>query len=196
MSITRKVTSAGSVTLDDTFLKKLQADLKQNKRARVRVGILGDYAPRDGGKINNAELGMIHEFGISTGYVNHKSRDVWRKRKTSKAETLNIPARSWLRMPCFEKLPPEVKSAKNRVLWGKIILNKGIKAALELLGALALQKIQQAFATGGWGQWAALKPSTIRRKLAKGRSSTGAAAILIDKGELRQSVTAEVVDKI
>jgi hypothetical protein len=50
-----------------------------------------------------------------------------------------------------------------------------------LIGALGVGLVQQAFATGGFGKWAPLKAATIKRK--------GGAAILIDSAQLRKSIT-------
>lgn len=186
-------TNAGYVSVDTDTLTRIREDIQKNGKARVHVGILGGSAGRVGeGKavkpsavvakgwdaaslekaqrereanqgITNPELGAIHEFGVVDS---------------------NIPSRSFLRMPVIQELPAALK-ATNRDQWHKIIVTKGIKGALGILGAYALDVIHLAFDTGGFGAWQPLKPRTIKRK--------GSNAILIDTAQMRQAITAEVV---
>lgn len=171
--MSRKVTrmAAGFVSVDNETLQKVLADFKKNGRTRVHVGVLGGFDSRSDDGPGNAEIGAAHEFGV----VSH-----------------NLPARSFLRMPVINELPPALK-ATDRELWHKAIVKEGIRGALALLGAYALDVIHLAFETGGFGFWQALKPATIRRKLKKGRGS-GSTTILIDTAQLRQAITAELVD--
>jgi hypothetical protein len=53
----------------------------------------------------------------------------------------------------------------------------GVKSAVKLLGVMGEETVQEAFATGGFGQWPALRPRTIQRK--------GSSRILIDSAQLR-----------
>lgn len=157
---------AGYVSVDDDTLKMLQEDIKKNGKARVRVGVLGATSGRvSGDSLNNAEIGAAHEFGVASK---------------------NLPMRSFLRMPVIQELPQALQ-ATDKQLWHKIILKKGIKGALGILGAYAMDVIHLAFETSGFGTWAPLKPRTIKRK--------GSNAILIDTAQLRQSITSEVVAK-
>lgn len=55
------------------------------------------------------------------------------------------------------------------------------------IGAIALQYILMSFETKGFGRWAELKSQTIKAK--------NSSAILIDTGELRRSLTFDVVEK-
>ena len=73
--------------------------------------------------------------------------------------------------------------------------NKGFKQALSELditklnneaGLTATVVINDAFESGGFGEWAPLKPETIRRK--------GSDKILIDTGDLRRSISYEVMN--
>ncbi len=155
---------AGFVRVDKDTLERLRADIKKNSRARVRVGVLGGFGERHDGGPTNAQIGAVHEFG---------------------SVTRNIPARSFLRMPVVTEMPGALAKT-DRQLWHKVILRQGIRGALALLGAYALDVVHLAFETGGFGAWQALKRATIRRK----KSS----AILIDTAQLRQSITAELVD--
>lgn len=135
----------------------------------VRVGIMGSDVPRpeDDGQINNAELGMVQEFGSITN---------------------NIPSRSFLRMPISTKQ----KQIAEQVVKGRGKIEEGIAdgnadAAYDVLAVAAEAVVQQAFETGGYGKWQQNKPDTIKRK--------GSSAPLIDSGELRSKVTSKVVKK-
>lgn len=175
-------TSAGVVSIDTETLQRVLIDFRRNGRARVHVGILQGFSgrvpsgdPDEPKDLGNAELGAIHEFGV----ISQKQ---------------NIPARSFLRMPVINELPPAL-AITDRKRWHKVIVEKGIRGALALLGAYALDVIHLAFETSGFGSWQALHPRTVARKLKKGRSKAGAVAILIDSGQMRQAITAELSDK-
>lgn len=155
-------TKAGRVSLSLGPLEALRQQVKLLGPMRVKVGVLSRTDARKEGTINNATLGAIHEFGsIEAG----------------------IPARSWLRMPLIQHLPEAIK-VLGADHWRELVEKQGLVGALKELGFLGEMVVDDAFATGGFGQWARLKRATIRRKKS--------AAILIDHGELRQAVTSEV----
>lgn len=186
--------SAGTVSIDTEALNRLMADVAKSRNARVHVGVLGKHTVRaEGVALSNADIGAIHEFGVLGGHMDTPRGQRARKLggPNAKAEHRNIPARSWLRMPVLSHLPDQLKKLP-RGLWQQVILKRGIRGALAILGAAALASIQQAFATGGFGSWAPLAPFTIRQKLRKS-GGKGPVAILIDSAQLRQSVTSEVV---
>lgn len=114
------------------------------------------YAPDKGG-ITNAEVGFINEFGSNKRH---------------------IPARSFLRMPIFQKadqiLAYVIKAgALKKLKEGKMI------QVLADLGIACEAAIGQAFASGGWGSWAANK---------RGGSP------LVDTGQLRRSIASTVTN--
>lgn len=153
--------------LDDEEIKKAINEL--GKQISVKVGILGSDGSKqvkdddnELGKITMATLGAIHEFG---------------------SPKVNIPARSFIRMPLETKFKEELSR------------NKGFKQALSELditklnnevGLTATVVINDAFESGGFGQWAPLKPMTIMMK--------GSDKILIDTGDLRRSISYEVMN--
>lgn len=96
-----------------------------------------------------------------------------------------IPKRSFLKMPLEEKLFDKISSEKenyyNALKSGKMV--KWFQA----VGIWCEEIIDQAFETGGFGSWAANSPVTIKRK--------GSSKPLIDFGELRRSITSEVLEK-
>ncbi len=172
-----------AVRKDTSGFDDVRRALAEGRSLRVKVGVLGNKAERQDEdwnkeKINNPTLGAIHEFG---------------------SKTRNIPARSWLRMPLTLFLPKRVDQI-GRHVWRALILRRGLKEALKDLGVLAESVIQEAFATGGFGQWAPLSARYARWKMAFTRRKSGKIgpvriAILILSGQLRKSVTSRVVDR-
>ena len=130
-------------------LEELERILK-TQGATVKVGILGDSGSRegDGGSdqeedddaIDNAGIGLIHEFG-----------------------TENIPERSWLRMPLIEKFESKLDDAGafNKKTIEKVIREKSSVTMFKKIGIIAEECIQEAFDTGGFGKW---KPSNFSLK--------------------------------
>jgi hypothetical protein len=154
----------GKVSLNLGPLQRLKEDLETFKSGRVKVGVLTGGNSRGKGEMGNADLGVIHEFG---------------------SPVIKIPQRSFLRMPLIKFLPEAIK-ALGVDKWRELILNQGLYEALVRLGVLAENIVQDAFGSGGFGEWPPLKPATIKRK----KSS----AILIDTAKLRRSITSKVVE--
>lgn len=153
--------------LDDENLKKALAELGKN--ISVKIGILGADGSKKImndkkkiGKITMATLGAIHEFG---------------------SPKVNIPARSFIQMPLERKFKEDL--GKN-VGFKNAVKELNIDKMNQEAGESAVETIQSAFASGGFGQWAPLKPETIRRK--------GSDGILIDTGDLRRSISYEVMN--
>lgn len=184
----RTITKAGgTVSVNTDGLSSLREELKKYASKRVHIGVLGGNDARSGDESKgyvpgNAEIGAIHEFGVVGGASPFKQPGI--SKTPIKNPSINLPERSFLRMPLITKLP-EAIMGQGREAWRKAIIQKGVVFALKNLGVLAESIVQDAFKTGGFGLWAKLKASTIRRK--------GSAAILIDTAELRQSVTSRVV---
>jgi len=86
-------------------------------------------------------------------------------------------------MPLSLVLGPEILCCG--IIWINELVNHGGQYTLALLGMLGEDVVEEAFNTGGFGQWPALAPETIRRK----RS----ARILIETTQLRKSVSSRVV---
>ncbi|WP_155826598.1 hypothetical protein [Laribacter hongkongensis] len=93
-----------------------------------------------------------------------------------------IPERSFLRKTMLEKHQNHQELAAKvmrKVLAGDMV----VEHALELIGIAAAGDVQETIERG---DFAPLSPATIHRK--------GSSKALIDKGELRQSITSEVRD--
>jgi phage gpG-like protein len=123
----------------------------------------GKISTIDAGFLSNAEIGAIHEFG-SPG-----------KR---------IPERSFLRMPIMTRLDRELRTI-SKADWKMTLITGGLGAVLRAIGQAGINVIGDAFHTGGFGSWKALKPATIRNK--------GSSDILVDTTQLRRSISYQVV---
>lgn len=136
-------------------------------KAYVRVGILGEKGVRGNGTSSktptNAEIGAFHEFGTS-----------------------NVPKRSFLREPITELLDKTMKDVgvlEPSIL--KMIVNTASPTeTLAKIGILAEGIVAGAFASGGYGKWAAWRAGY----------SNNTGNILVDTTQLRNSITSEVVE--
>ena len=160
-------------------------DIKNALMSRMiaRVGILGGKTDRSvtvvtksglhkAGKAlanqTNADIGLLHEKG---------------------SLTMHIPRRSFLEMPLVLK-SEGLMAARNKI-WEAFTLKEQTKARLKAayvqLGHIAENIIQAAFESGGFGKW---EPDSDRTRKEKGSN-----APLIDTGQLRRSITSDVVEK-
>lgn len=163
------------IKLDLRGLSELKKVVAGFRNARVRVGLLGNHADRFDAnwnkmRKNNPTIGMEHEFGVK---VNPWGRET--------------PARSFLRMPLMTRLPRKI-SAIGAATWKAIIVKRSLLDGLKNLGFAAEATIQEAFNTGGWGQW---QPISLVQRMRK----RGSSAILIDSAQMRKAVTSKVVMK-
>lgn len=193
---------SASVNLSKGPLENFSRGLAEAQSAYVKVGVLGAYASRSKGQtqskrwrsiakwskglklrdasgktvsigaghLTNAQIGAIHEFG-SPGD--------------------KIPERSFLRMPILSKLGDELKTIPGSD-WKNVFADGaeesqsgGLIAVLRVVGQAAVNVVQDAFNTGGFGRWAKLSKATIARK--------GSSEILIETTQLRRSITFAVV---
>lgn len=133
----------------------------------ARVGILGGHAARtdEESGLTNSEIGVIHEFG---------------------SDNAGIPPRSFLRMP-VEHFKREIMKSLATAKVKEAIDRGDVITVFRVLGVAAEGFVKLAFNSGGFGKWPALKPETIARK--------GSSKPLIDTGQLRRSITSDVVKK-
>lgn len=130
-----------NVKADLTELNRIMKMLKT--QYTVRVGIIGNKATtehNDDG-ITNAELGTFHEFG-----------------GTSKHGKEQPPRRSFLEDPLKMKLNFNSEDMKplKKVLWKQLFIKKAPEQFYNDLGAKALEIIEGAFNTNGYGMWKSL----------------------------------------
>ncbi len=180
-------TSGGKVALDTSPLAALRKELASAPSKRVHIGVLGGSDARSGDESQgyvpgNAEIGLAHEYGVIGGLSPLKMPG--QSKQPAKASSRSLPERSFLRMPIISRLPKAI-DGQGRETWRQFILTNGVTPTLKLLGILGEGIVQDAFKTGGFGLWPKLKRATIRRK--------GSATILVDKAELRQSITSRVI---
>lgn len=146
------------VSGDFSRLNKLVEEL--GKSHYVDIGILGSTNETEEGGKTLAGIGAVHEFGYPEG---------------------GIPERSFIRMP-LESGQQDIEKALESKL--KTLLEKGdIEGIFKLIGIAGEARIQEAFDSGGFGQWPDIKDATKKRK--------GSDAILIDDGSLRKAITSE-----
>lgn len=156
----------GDVTINFN-LKGLEEFTKKMGSYVARVGIINDQAAQQHDKtsLTNAEIGVIQQFGSLTN---------------------NIPPRDFLLMP-IQKNRREILNAVNNPKLRRAVADGDYKKAYGILGAVGVGFIQQAFETGGFGQWEPNAPATIAAK--------GSSAPLIDTGQLRRAISSDVVNK-
>ena len=120
------------------MIEKLEGKIAEIMGLSVVVGVTAKSNARSD-ELNNADLAMIHEFGIPAH---------------------NIPERSFLRKPLINNAEAVANLAKNAI--GKFIA--GEMSAAEALGVIGEEAkgISKEAVTNGISP--ALKPATIKRK--------------------------------
>lgn len=153
------------VSGDFSQLENLVKNLE--KKHYVDIGILGETNETVEGNITLAGIGAVHEFGTD---------------RAGRGNSTVIPERSFIRMPLETGQSQIEKAVEPRI---KELLEKGdIKGIFKLIGIAGEARIQEAFETGGFGEWPDIADSTKERK--------GSDAILIDDGSLRKAITSKV----
>lgn len=178
--------SEDTVTMKTIGLDNLIKAIEENK-GRVRVGILGSTAQRyaevstdeiSGEKIkeghssvNNAEIGLKHEFGGPS--------------KLPNGHMINLPQRSFLRVPLIQQFQKylDASGAFDRATLASVMKKGTFTKWLYKLGVVGEQVVGEAFASGGFGEW---KPSNMDFK---DNHET-----LVETQQLRDSIISEVVE--
>jgi len=127
----------------------------------VDIGILGAKGSTEQDGITLAGIGAVQEFGSIDG---------------------RVPERSFIRMP-LETGQKQIEEQVSPTMQ-KDMAEGNIKHIFQNIGIAGEARIQEAFETGGFGEWAPNAPSTIEKK--------GSDSPLIDTGNLRKSVTSKV----
>lgn len=151
-----------TVTVNVKGIDALLRALK-GKMPVARVGILGKNNTRtqdSTSRKTNAEIGVKHEYGLD-----------------------GMPIRSFLRMPLMNYLQKfmEKNGAFDKKAMDEVIKQKSIFGFMEKIGITAVEVVNEAFNTGGFGQW---KPSNMERKKVH--------QTLVETQQLRNSITYEV----
>lgn len=151
--------SAVLVTKDR--VKKIVEATRRLTTTDVMVGIPSTATARSDGPLNNAEIGYIHEFG---------------------APAANIPARPFLR-PAVDSMRDRIAAYMRSGALAALNGDKGgVTYALTALGLTAQNVVRAKIQSG---PFVPLKPSTLAKRRAAGRTGTRP---LIDTGQLRNSI--------
>lgn len=146
------------------MLRSTQALLSNMEEAKSKAVFVGLPAEKAGSQIYGdgrsiIENAAVHEYGSHDG---------------------RIPERSFMRVPFKEKesdLGGAILQQWSQVAEGK----RTVDVALGRVGIAAVAVMKDAFRTGGFGKWPALKPETVERK--------GHSKILEDTRVLRNSLS-------
>lgn len=182
---------ANKVKFEMDNLTKLLRSLKQDDNKIIRVGIIGSKAKSDHGGLTNAELGTFHEFGGKGG-----------KRP---------PRRSFLAEPLSMKLNISKDKGLKKSAFKNLFKKNKADTFLADLGAKAVQIVEGAFLTAGYGTWKPLAAATWasweKKKGIKGWQTGNIARFrkglrmsldrtpLIDTGKLKGSISFKVIKK-
>lgn len=153
-----------SVKVDVTALKILEKQADKLTKKVVRVGVLQPVTDHE---TNTAVIAAANEreYGWITGIGTF------------------VPPRSTVRLP-VEMKEKEIARAGTDALTD--FEDETIKSALNAMGDSALNAIQEAFDTQGFGQWPDNAPSVQKRKK---RNEP-----MVDDGVLRKNYSKEIVN--
>ena len=180
---------------------KLKDLIKQmSKNYTVKVGLLANKGGSDevSSDLDYAGLGAVQEFGCDikitqkmAAFLAIKAKELGLPKIEKQSDGyVHIPARSFLQMPLTKKnavineLRKQLGSIKSEDIIDYILNKQDFMTLAVLLGASAVEVVNQAFDTGGWGEWEPDSPLTIAMK--------GSASPLRDTGELQGKITYEV----
>lgn len=176
-------------------LKNLVREM--SKRYSVKVGILAAAGGADeiDKNLDLAGLGSIMEFGAVINVTPKMRAYLHYKGLHLKEDTTQIviPPRSFLQMPLQKSRQLLKKINENFVGAGSMelaeyLVEEGDTELLEMLanavGFGAVQQINEAFETGGFGEWTPDSEFTIAQK--------GSSQVLVDTGRLARSITYEI----
>ena len=170
-----------SVTLNTAGMEEFWGEMLATLESAVKVGVLRTTNARDDGT-TNAEVGLKNEFGDPRPSQTTAAEEAARGRGPMAWE--GTPKRSFLRMPLLEHLPVKITSETDTLRAVVEGASPGLTLP-EAIGELAVQTVQEAFDTAGFGEWPANSPRTINWK--------GSSQPLLDSHQLRESITSEVV---
>lgn len=178
-------------------LKNLMNDLGQ--KYSIKVGIIGSeaYEKHPHADLTMAQLGAIHEFGATINVTDKMKGWFWYNAGVHKSnKPVVIPTRSFLRMPLLSgEGKKELRKVVNDNLSADRELNeieatingKILELIAELVGVKALQRVQEAFQTSGFGAWPQITEFTRNRRIGEGSNNP-----LNSTGDLMDSITYKV----
>lgn len=153
------------------------------KKIILRIGIMGADAQteHEGSDLTNAQLGSIHEQPDNDGK--------------------KIPKRSFLLEPLQEKLNLTTDENKylRKELFKRYFDDKAPEKFYKALGTKALQIVDQAFMTNGFGRWTSLSQAYLKRKINSVKSKKKHEEyaknnkILVRSGALKRSISMKII---
>ena len=186
------------------------------KKIILRVGIMGSkaQAEHEGSGLTNAQLGAVHEFGASinhpggtpyriteNGMAQFVSKEQGADLPKTKPHTIDIPKRSFLLEPLQEKLNLTTDENKylRKELFKRYFDDKTPEEFYKALGTKALQVVDQAFMTNGFGQWTPLSKAYLKRKINSVKSKKKREEyaknnkILVRSGDLSRTISMKII---
>lgn len=146
-------------------LDKLVKALKVKNPPHIELGIIGTKAERKGDGPSDAQIGAAHEYG---------------------APAINLPPRSFLRMPMIDHFPNKLESsgAIGEAEFKEVVKTGSIIPWMHKIKILALETVIEGFMTQGWGTWDKWKDPNYENN---------ANMILQDTGQLLDAQDAKIV---
>ena len=180
----------------------IQKSLAELAKKDVLIGIpQANSARKDGDKINNAELAYIHTHGIRSVDMRQEMQGgINQGAPYSRAHEMYIHAHGspLLSVPARPIIEPAIEA--NRQELAELLKGAIMKAldARPFMAELKKAGMRGQVVTRAWFKdprngWAPNSPITIRLKSKKGKGVKDSP--LIDKGELRKSITYVIRDK-
>lgn len=152
-------------------LERLAKAVGDRNPPHARIGVLGGKTVRGQGQegSTNAEIGAAHEYG---------------------SPAKNLPVRSFLRRPIGDVFPGRLEGSRalGEQALKEVVEAKSVKPWLEKAAVLAVSVVKESFETQGWGTWPKWSKAYAKRKK-KGSDNM----ILDDTGQLRDSITSDIV---
>ncbi len=166
---------------------------KLDKKRSIRVGILQNK-PVVGTDLSMADLGAIHEFGATIEVTEKMRKYLASQGLYLRKETTHIiiPTRSFLRMPLLSsegKKALQVWSINEKEAFIEYFNKDTITADVlaTTLGQKALERVREAFATSGFGNWKDITEYTKKHRIGSPDNPP-----LDSTGDLIESITFEV----
>ena len=180
--------------------KELKQLIKaMSKKYSVKVGLLANKGGSEAisEDMDLAGLGALQEFGADikitqkmAAFLHFKAEELGLPPSNGKGDGyVHIPARSWLQMPLERRKDLQKKiiqyfGESKEDVEHYIAQTGDLMSLAIMIGTAAVNQIQEAFQTEGFGEWKPNSPYTIANK--------GSAMPLVDTGSLRQAITFEV----
>ena len=171
-----------------------------SKQYTVKVGLLSDKGGSEevSQDLDYAGLGAVQEFGCDikitekmAAFLAIKAKELGLPKLEKQGDGyIHIPPRSFLQMPLTKKnavineLRKQLGGLQKEDIAEYILRKNDFMTLAVMLGASAVEVVNQAFETHGFGEWQPDSPLTIPMK--------GSANPLQDTGELQKKITFEV----